>query len=173
MTNSFYSPQKRDFLDLTVPKDQRFNPGPGTYDTQIQDKLKILNHQLSSRYQLKPFGFGAARFEYQIGSTVVNQRNTIDFNQMISVKDREITNKREAFRDTIQMHKKFANSHVSSNFASTSDRFPKQKHGRSNTIDITTRNDVPDYHTTSRSGGFDIQASEVQLQQRTNRNGFL
>lgn len=33
-------------------------PGPGSYDTQIQDKLKVLNYQLSTRYHLKPFGSG-------------------------------------------------------------------------------------------------------------------
>lgn len=84
-----------------VSKELKANPGPGTYDTQIQEKLKVLNHQLSTRYHLKPFGFGAARFDYQEGATARNQRNTIDFNQMISVKDRDITNKRQAFLETI------------------------------------------------------------------------
>lgn len=100
MNNSFYSPSKRDFMEQ-VSKELKANPGPGTYDTQIQEKLKVLNHQLSTRYHLKPFGFGAARFDYQEGATARNQRNTIDFNQMISVKDRDITNKRQAFLETI------------------------------------------------------------------------
>ena len=47
-----------------ISKELKANPGPGTYDTQIQDKLKVLNYQLSTRYHLKPFGSGAARFEY-------------------------------------------------------------------------------------------------------------
>lgn len=42
MQNSFYSPTTRDFLDQ-VSKEFKVNPGPGTYDTQIQDKLKSLN----------------------------------------------------------------------------------------------------------------------------------
>ena len=86
-----------------MPRDQRLSPGPGTYDTQIIDKLKVLNHQLSTRYHLKPFGFGSSRFEYEKGAKP--SRNTVDFNQMISVKDVELTAKREAFRDTIRQHK--------------------------------------------------------------------
>jgi hypothetical protein len=85
MSNSFYSPVLREFMDQ-VPKEQKVNPGPGSYDTQIQDKLKVLNYQLSTRYHLKPFGSGAVRFGYQ-QPQVKNQRQTIDFNQMISVKD--------------------------------------------------------------------------------------
>ena len=119
MTNAFYSPSKRDFLDQ-VSREQKSNPGPGAYDTQIQDKLKVLNHQLSTRYHLKPFGFGAPRFEEK---GTKPKRNTIDFNQMISVKDAEITMKRQAFRDTIRMHKRAANTHQHSTFASTSERF--------------------------------------------------
>ena len=67
MTNSFYSPLKRDFFETSVPKDLKNTPGPGSYDTQIQDKLKVLNYQLSTRYHLKPFGSGASRFAYQPG----------------------------------------------------------------------------------------------------------
>lgn len=63
-TNAFQSPTQRDFLDQ-VSKELKANPGPGSYDTQIQDKLKILNYQLSTRYHLKPFGSGNVRFEYQ------------------------------------------------------------------------------------------------------------
>lgn len=42
---------------------------------------------------------------------------------MISVKDVELTAKREAFRDTIRQHKKAANQHANANFLSTSRRF--------------------------------------------------
>ena len=72
MSNSFYSPVLREFMDQ-VPKEQKVNPGPGSYDTQIQDKLKVLNYQLSTRYHLKPFGSGAVRFGYQ-QPQVKNQR---------------------------------------------------------------------------------------------------
>lgn len=67
MSNAFYSPSTRDFVKSNVPRDQRLSPGPGTYDTQILDKLKVLNHQLSTRYHLKPFGFGSNRFDYENG----------------------------------------------------------------------------------------------------------
>ena len=43
MQNSFYSPVMRDFMEQ-VPKELKANPGPGSYDTQIQDKLKVLNY---------------------------------------------------------------------------------------------------------------------------------
>ena len=42
MSSSFISPVKRDVLDH-VAKDKKMVPGPGQYDTQIQDKLKTLN----------------------------------------------------------------------------------------------------------------------------------
>ena len=119
--NAFYSNSNRDFAKLTVSKDQRNSPGPGTYDTQILDKLKVLNHQLSTRYHLKPFGNGSNRFAYEKEKKPA--RNTVDFNQMISVKDVELTAKREAFRDTIRKHKKMANMHANANFISTSRRF--------------------------------------------------
>jgi len=62
MTNSFVNTVQRDAYGSS----KRDNvPGPGSYDTQIQDKLKILNYQLSTRYQLKPFGSGSVRFGYQ------------------------------------------------------------------------------------------------------------
>jgi hypothetical protein len=32
MTNSFYSPVKRDFMDQ-ISKELKANPGPGSYDT--------------------------------------------------------------------------------------------------------------------------------------------
>ena len=65
---------------------------------------------------MKPFGFGSNRFTYE--RPAKPQRNTVDFNQMISVRDVELTAKREAFRDTIRMHKKAANAHANANFIS-------------------------------------------------------
>ena len=86
MTNSFVNTVQRDAYG-SQKKDNV--PGPGSYDTQIQDKLKILNYQLSTRYHLKPFGSGSVRFGYQKPENA-NKRQTIDFNQMISVKDRDV-----------------------------------------------------------------------------------
>ena len=101
MTSAFISPIKRDVLDH-IPKDKKQSPGPGQYDTQIQDKLKTLNYQLSTRYHMKPFGSGSSRFAYQKQAFQEGRKNnTIDFNQMISVKDREIAGKRQAFLETI------------------------------------------------------------------------
>ena len=91
----------------------------------------MLNHQLSSRYHLKPFGSGSVRFEYQMPEQT-KDRNTIDFNQMISVKDEDVMNKRIAFLNTIQSHKDKASQHQNAVFSSTQDRF------RASTMDDKT-----------------------------------
>jgi hypothetical protein len=39
----FTSSTNRVFLDQ-VAKELKLSPGPGSYDTQIQEKLKALNH---------------------------------------------------------------------------------------------------------------------------------
>ena len=49
---------------------------------------------------MKPFGSGQARFNYQ-SKKLKKERDTIDFNQMISVKDQEVMSKRIAFLHTI------------------------------------------------------------------------
>lgn len=79
---------------------------------------------------------------------------------MISVKDREISLKRQAFRETINLHKKYANTHANAIFSSTTDRF-----GRAQSIDVPggRPNDRDLLQDTSRSNGFDIQASEIAL----------
>lgn len=45
---------------------------------------------------MNPFGSGAVRFDYS-QSQLSKKQNSIDFNQMISVKDRDVVNKRQAF----------------------------------------------------------------------------
>jgi hypothetical protein len=37
-------------------------PGPGTYDLNFREELKILDHKLSGRYQISPFGSCSPRF---------------------------------------------------------------------------------------------------------------
>ena len=49
---------------------------------------------------------------------------------MISVKDRDVMKKRQAFLKTIQYHKDQANSHQNAVFASTKDRFGSTKKER-------------------------------------------
>lgn len=79
---------------------------------------------------------------------------------MISVKDKDISIKRQAFRETINMHKRFASTHKNAIFSSTTDRFP-----RHHTIDITSKGNPVDaiMHNTSRSRDFNINASEIIL----------
>jgi hypothetical protein len=38
-------------------------PGPGAYDINFKEELKVLDQKLSIRYQLGPFGSTAARFK--------------------------------------------------------------------------------------------------------------
>lgn len=74
---------------------------------------------------MKPFGSGSSRFTYQKNPFQESKKNsTIDFNQMISVKDKEIAGKRQAFLETIQMHKLQANIHQNACFASINPRMP-------------------------------------------------
>jgi hypothetical protein len=37
-------------------------PGPGAYDADFQDELKILDFKLSLRYHIGPFGSTSPRF---------------------------------------------------------------------------------------------------------------
>lgn len=116
----FSSNVERDIV-RSIPKDLRQSPGPGTYDTEIQDKLKQLSFHLSSRYQMKPFGSGTSRFDYLAPDT--NRTSPIDFNQTISVKDQLVHSKRLAFLQTIQMHKEQSRKIPNAVFSSTSERF--------------------------------------------------
>lgn len=59
---------------------------------------------------MKPFGVGQSRFEYEKPKNT-KKHSTIDFNQMVSVKDKEVYSKRLAFLQTIKLHKKMANTH--------------------------------------------------------------
>lgn len=59
---------------------------------------------------MKPFGMGSSRFDY-LKPTNNKKATTIDFNQMVSVKDKEIYSKRMAFLHTITMHKNMAHTH--------------------------------------------------------------
>lgn len=51
---------KRGFNSTSKPKlestKKEKSPGPGTYDLNFRDELKILDHKLSGRYQISPFG---------------------------------------------------------------------------------------------------------------------
>jgi len=58
----FSSGVTRDILN-NIPNDTKASPGPGSYDVEIQEKLRTLSFHLSSRYQMRPFGSGSTRFE--------------------------------------------------------------------------------------------------------------
>lgn len=45
------------------PRDILENPGPGQYDLNFNEELKILDHKLSARYKKTPFGVSSPRFE--------------------------------------------------------------------------------------------------------------
>lgn len=103
---TFQSSTDRVFLD-SVSKEIRVNPGPGSYlhDQLMKDKMQALSYQICQRYQMNPFGTGNPRFEYQ--KQVKKSDLSTDMNNgMISVKDKDVMDKRMAFQKTIELHKK-------------------------------------------------------------------
>ena len=103
---TFTSVVPREFLQ-SVSKEIRQNPGPGSYlhDQLMKDKMRALSFQVCQRYQMNPFGTGNPRFGYQ-KQTKKNELSTDMNNGMISVKDKDVMEKREAFQRTIELHKK-------------------------------------------------------------------
>ena len=94
---NFLSQVPREFLE-SVSKEIRQNPGPGSYlhDQLLKDKMRALSFQVCQRYQMNPFGTGNPRFEYQ--KPPKQMENSTDINNgMISVKDRDVMEKRLAF----------------------------------------------------------------------------
>ena len=41
------------------------HPGPGDYDLNFKDELKLLDQKLSARYKQVPFGMTSSRFELE------------------------------------------------------------------------------------------------------------
>ena len=69
--------------------------------------MKALSYQVCQRYQMNPFGTSKNRFEYQRPNAGNKNELTVDMNNgMISVKDKEVMEKRYAFQKTIELHKK-------------------------------------------------------------------
>ena len=46
-----------------VVENKNETPGPGAYDVNFKEELKVLDQKLSIRYQLGPFGSTAPRFK--------------------------------------------------------------------------------------------------------------
>ena len=63
----------------------------------MKDKMKALNFQMCQRYQMNPFGTTATRFDYQKPQNPRQEQNSDMNNGMISVKDKEVMDKRRAF----------------------------------------------------------------------------
>ena len=62
MMQSFNSTVERDWMQNSLNK-TKIPPGPGTYDLGFSDELKTLDHQLSIRYKINPFGSHDPRFK--------------------------------------------------------------------------------------------------------------
>ena len=62
----------------------------------MQDKLRALSFQVNQRYQMNPFGTGNPRFDYQKQSKKTHLTTDMN-NGMISVKDKDVMDKRSAF----------------------------------------------------------------------------
>lgn len=120
---NFKSSVGRDFLE-SVSKEIRQNPGPGSYlhDQLMKDKMKALSFQVCQRYQMNPFGTGNARFEYQKQPRKRNELTTDMNNGMISVKDKDVMEKRYAFQKTIELHKKMQDMQPNAIFKSSVQR---------------------------------------------------
>ena len=71
----------------------------------MKDRMKALSFQVCQRYQMNPFGTGNPRFEYQ-KAPKKSELSTDMNNGMISVKDKDVMDKRHAFQKTIELHKK-------------------------------------------------------------------
>ena len=60
--------------------------------------MKALSYQVCQRYQMNPFGTSKTRFDYQKENGGQKNDMTVDMNNgMISVKDKEVMEKRYAF----------------------------------------------------------------------------
>ena len=66
---------------------------------------------------MNPFGAGVPRFEYQ--KQPVKKNDQIINNGMISVKDKDVWEKRLAFQRTIELHKKLNDMRPNAVFSST------------------------------------------------------
>ena len=88
----------------------------------MQDKMRAMSFQVCQRYQQNPFGTGNPRFVYQKKSKKPSQLSPDMNNGMISVKDKEVMEKRFAFQKTIELHKKMQEMVPNAIFRSQVDR---------------------------------------------------
>ena len=85
--------------------------------------MKALSYQVCQRYQMNPFGTSQTRFEYQKQGSPAKNDMTVDMNNgMISVKDKEVMEKRYAFQKTIELHKKMQEMRPNAIFLSKIER---------------------------------------------------
>lgn len=95
-------------------------PGPGSYDINFKDELKILDQKLSIRYQLGPFGSTSPRFKEKqkfVPETNNDQHSQQIFNIM---KKQEM---RKYMDEALNLIKDMQKNKESSIFKSSTDRF--------------------------------------------------
>ena len=78
---------------------------------------------------MNPFGTGNPRFEYQ-KAPKKSELSTDMNNGMISVKDKDVMDKRHAFQKTIELHKKMQDLQPNSIFKSVTERECQDKSTR-------------------------------------------
>lgn len=101
VTPAFHTTRVRDLN--TNPKNLIENPGPGQYDLNFNEELKILDHKLSARYKKTPFGISSERFKLK------------EFQENIkNNKKREPTDDSKSFLndDTLYQERKFRSEMV-------------------------------------------------------------
>ena len=83
-------------------KDVLKSPGPGQYDTNFKDELKILDHKLSSRYKKSPFGAWTNRFDLKgYKEDIKNSKNTMSPDMMKFLEEDTLYHERKKISEMI------------------------------------------------------------------------
>lgn len=96
-------------------------PGPGSYDINFKDELKILDQKLSIRYQLGPFGSTSPRFKEKKERTVVEGHNDQHSQQVFNIMKKQ--EMRKYMDEALNLIKDMQKNKESAIFKSSTDRF--------------------------------------------------
>ncbi|CDW89398.1 UNKNOWN [Stylonychia lemnae] len=121
-----YEKKDRDILN-TVNKQLVINPGPGQYDTEVQEKLKLLDYQISNRYQQKPFGSSKPRFEEVSYSDIKDDPKHQTSGKFFSQQDEGFKQKKQTLKETIEKIQEQEQKRSNAIFKSKTSRFEEAK----------------------------------------------
>eukprot|EP00347_Sterkiella_histriomuscorum_P008766 403343838 len=112
---------------------KRLTPGPGQYDIDFQEELKILDQKLSIRYHLGPFGSTEKRFKPRSKDVIESHQNLMVGGSQDIAQNQEkynLTKKQEMRKymdEAIDLIKSVQNNKETSAFKSGQDRFKDPK----------------------------------------------